>query len=417
MDIANPQLKIRRRRKRWAWSGAGAGGVLVLALGLWWLGPALPHVERASLWIGTVKRGPMLREVRANGTLVPRERRWLAAATAAQVERIEVWPGATVHPDTVLMRLSNPQVEDALAQAQAQVAAAEAQVASKRAELHSQLLDERSALAQAQADYASAKVKADADAKAVAQALIPRVQYRQESIALKQLKYRADIEAQRVKGFSGSMRAQLAAAEASLNQQRSSLALHQRQADALIVHAGIEGVLQAVPVQEGQQVAAGAELARVARPDVLIARLDVPEVQAKDVAMGMPVSVDTYNGKVAGQVERIDPGVTDGSVRVDVRLTGPLPPGARPDLNVDGLIRVAHLADVLSVGRPAQAKANGSISLFRLAPDGQTAVRVPVKIGAVSADRVQIVGGLKAGDHVILSDSSAWDSAERIAID
>ncbi|WP_254422828.1 HlyD family efflux transporter periplasmic adaptor subunit [Rhodanobacter sp. B05] len=396
---------------------AGAVVVAVLVVVLLRLGPALPRADRSSLWIDTVQRGDMLREVRATGTLVPRTSRWLAAATAAQVEQILVWPGTAVQPGTVLMTLSNPEVQDSLRNAQAQVAAAQADVAAKRAELQSQLLDERSAEAQAQADYASAKVKADADAKAVARHLIPEVRYEQEQIVLAQLKNRMQIEQQRVRAFGGSMQAQLDAVKAKLLQQQSNLQLRQRQADALQVTAGIAGVLQEVAVQEGAQVAAGANLARVARTDVLIARLQVPEVQAKDVAMGMPVSVDTHNGVIDGKVERIDPAVRDGSVQVDVTLSGALPPGARPDLSVDGRIRIALLHDVLSVGRPALAKADGDISLFRLDPSRHIATRAPVRIGAASVDRVQILHGLKQGDQVILSDTSQWDKYDQIKIE
>lgn len=416
MDIANPQLKLRRRRRlQWSIAG-GAAAVAAIVVLLMRLGPALPVAERSSLWIDTVQQGQMLREVRATGTLVPRSSRWLAAATAAQVEQVLVWPGAEVTPDTVLMKLSNPAVEDALRNAQAQVAAAEADVVAKRAELQSQLLDQRSAQAQAQSDYASAKVKADADAKAAALHLIPDVQFRQGQIALTQLDTRRGIEAQRVAAFAGNMRAQLDAVQAKLRQQQSNLQLRQRQADALSVKAGIAGVLQEVAVQEGAQVAEGANLARVARPDVLLARLQVPEVQAKDVALGMSVSVDTHNGNVAGAVERIDPAVRDGSVQVDVRLDGTLPPGARPDLSVDGRIRVATLDHVLSVGRPSQAKVGADITLFRLDPASGVATRVPVRIGAASVDRVEITRGLKAGDQVILSDTSQWDRYDKIRV-
>ncbi len=416
MDMANPALKLRKRRRLRLTVAVVAVVVVALTVLLLRLGPALPRVDRSSLWVDTVQRGDMLREVRATGTLVPRTSRWLAAATAAQVEQILVWPGTAVQPDTVLMKLSNPEVQDSLRNAQAQVAAAQAEVAAKRAELQSQLLDERSAEAQAQADYASAKVKADADAKAAAAHLIPQVTFRQGQIALAQLKNRMQIEQERVRAFGGNMQAQLDAVKARLLQQQSNLQLRQRQADALEVTAGIAGVLQEVAVQEGAQVAAGANLARVARTDVLIARLLVPEVQAKDVSMGMPVSVDTHNGAVAGTVSRIDPAVRDGSVQVEVTLTGALPPGARPDLSVDGRIRIALLRDVLSVGRPALAKPDGDISLFRLAPSDHTATRVPVRIGAASVDRVQILRGLKAGDQVILSDTSQWDKYDQLRL-
>ncbi|RDS79241.1 HlyD family efflux transporter periplasmic adaptor subunit [Dyella monticola] len=416
MDIANPIYGIRRRRRLRFTLGGGVLAVVALAILVWRLGPALPVADRSNLWIDTVQQGDMLRDVRATGTLVPREIRWLAASTPAQVEKIRVWPGASVQPDTVLMQLSDPQTEDALRNAQAQVAAAQAEVAAKRAELQSQLLDQRSALAQAQADYASAKVKADADAIAIKVQVIPRVQYEQGQIALKQLNEHVQIEQQRVAAFVASMNAQLDAVQAALVQQQSNLQLRQRQADALQVKADIAGVLQEVAVQEGAHVAAGTNLARVAKPDVLIARLQVPEVQAKDVALGMPVSVDTHNGLADGKVERIDPAVRNGSVQVDVALTGTLPPGARPDLSVDGRILIAHLHDVLSVGRPALAQADADLSLFRLDPHDDIATRVPVRVGVVSVDRVQVLRGLNAGDRVILSDASQWDKYDRINV-
>lgn len=416
MDIANPLIKQRKRRRRLILLGGGALLVVAGIIGVLGLGPALPDADRSSLWIDAVQSGDMLSEIRAPGTLVPRDSRWLAAATAAQVEKILVWPGAQVEPDTPLLRLSNPEVEDALRNAQAQLAAAVADVAAKRADMQSQLLDHRAAEAQAQSDYASAKIKADADTAAIRLQVIPRVQYEQGQIALKQLLQRVSIEQQRVAAFAGNMQAQIDAAQARVQQQRSNLQLRQRQADALQVRAGIAGVLQEVAVQEGAQVAEGANLARVARLDVLRARLQVPEVQAKDVVIGMPVSVDTHNGLVDGEVQRIDPAVRNGSVLVDVDLAGKLPPGARPDLSVDGRIRIARLQNVLSVGRPALAHADSDLSLFRLDPSGDTATRVPVRIGVASVDRVQVLRGLKAGDRVILSDTSQWDKYDRIKL-
>ena len=314
------------------------------------------------------------------------------------------------------MRLSNPEVQDRLSSAQAGVAEAAADLAAKRTSLQSQLLDEQAALAAARAAYASAKIKVDADATVAARGIIPMVQYKQSVIALKQLGYREQIEQQRVAVFGSNIRAQLAAAEAALRQQRSNLALRQRQVDALQVRAGLAVVVQEIAVQEGQQVAPGANLARVARTDALMARLQVPEVQAKDVALGMPVAVDTHNGVVAGDVARIDPAVQQGSVRIEVDLKGALPPGARPDLSVEGRIRVMRLGNVLWVDRPALGQADATISLFRLGPRGETATRVPVHLGAASIDRVQILKGLAAGDRVILSDTSAWDKYNRIRI-
>lgn len=417
MDIANPVFKQQKRRRRLIVAGSGSLLLIAIATVVMRLGPPLPVLERSSLWIDTVRRGDMLREVRAPGTLVPRDIHWLAAQTSAQVAGIEVWPGTRVEPDTILMRLSSPQVENDLRNAQVQVAAAKAQVAAKRAELQSQLLDLRSAQAQAQSDFASAKVKADADAKAMTENLIPRVQFEQEQIALKQLDQRVGVERERVQAFRTGIAAQIVAAQAELQLQQSNLILHQRQSDALDVRAGIAGVLQQMAVQEGQQVAVGTDLARVARGDVLIARLHVPEVQAKDVAMGMPVQVNTYNGMIAGTVTRIDPAVVDGSVQVDVIPQGKLPAGARPDLSVDGRIRIAELDHVLSVGRPALVEAGSEVKLFRLDASGNTATRVPVQVGVASVERVQILKGLKAGDQLILSDTSQWDKYDHVRLE
>lgn len=416
MDIANPVFKQRRRRRRMMFAAGGGLLLVAIVISLMRLGPALPVLERSSLWIDTVQRGDMLREVRAPGTLVPRDIHWLAAQTSAQVAKIEVWPGTHVEPETVLLRLTSAQVENDLRNAQAQVAAAVAQVAARHAALQSQLLDERSSLAQAQADYASARVKSDADAKAMARNLIPRVQYEQEQIALDQLQHRTEVEQQRVQAFGAGIQAQMAAAQAELQLQRSNLILRQRQSDALDVRAGIAGVLQQMAVQEGQQVAAGTNLARVARGDALIARLRVPEVQAKDVVLGMSAQVNTYNGMIDGTVTRIDPAVVDGSVQVDVTPTGALPTGARPDLSVDGRIRIAKLGQVLSVGRPAQVEPNSEVGLFRLDASGDTATRIKVRVGATSVDRVQLLQGLKPGERIILSDTSQWDKYDRIRV-
>jgi HlyD family secretion protein len=409
MDIANPLAAQRKRRRKQLVIAAGVVLFAGLVIGAVSLGPALPTLERSSAWIDTVQRGDMLREVRAPGTLVPRDIHWLAAQTSAQVSKIEIWPGTRVEADTVLLRLTSPQVDSDLRLGIAQVAA-------KRAALQSQLLDERSSLAQAQADYASAKVKSDADAKAMEKNLIPRVQYEQELIALKQLQHRSEVEQERVRTFGAGIAAQMAAVRAELQVQQSSLVLRRRQSDALEVRAGIAGTLQKVAVQEGQQVAAGTDLARVARGDVLIARLRVPEVQAKDVALGMSAQVNTYNGMIDGTVTRIDPAVVDGSVQVDVTPSGALPAGARPDLSVDGRIRIAELKQVLSLGRPAQVEANSEVSLFRLDASGNTARRVKVRVGATSVDRVQLLQGLQPGDRVILSDTSQWDKYDQLRL-
>lgn len=416
MDIVNTRIRdARQRRRMLVVVGIGFAACLVAA-GAAWIGPPRPSVDGDNLWIGTVRKGAMLQEVRAAGTLVPREMRWIAASTPAQVEKIEALPGTRVHPDTVLMTLSNPEVEDNLRNAEAAVAAAEAEAGAKRAELQSRLLDHKAALAQAKAELASAKVKAKADTEAAKLKLIAQVQFQQSLIALDQLESRVDIEERRVRSFARNMAAQAEAVEAHVRQQRSNLLLRQRQADALKVKAGIEGVLQEVAVQEGARVGAGANLARVARPDVLLARLQVPEALAKDIALSMLVEVETHNGVVNGKVERIDPAVRDGTVQVDVALTGKVPRDARPDLSVNGTIRIARLDDVLSVERPADAAPHAEMTLFRLDPDGDSAERVEVRTGAASFDRMQIERGLVAGDRIILSDVSRWRDYDQLEI-
>ncbi|WP_235430464.1 HlyD family efflux transporter periplasmic adaptor subunit [Xanthomonas sp. MUS 060] len=368
------------------------------------------------MWIDTVKRGDMLRDVRAQGTLVPLDIRWVSASTQAVVVKIEVLPGNPVKADMVLLTLSNPDVEDALRNAESEVAAATARVQVRRSELQLELLGQRSQLAQAQSDYASAKVKFDVDAKAAAQQLIPRVQFEQGQIALKQLAYRVDAEHKRLDAMQAAMTSQMASVQAELQQKQSNLLLQRRQHDALQVRAGIDGVLQEVAVQEGQRVSPGSNLARVAKQDVLIARLKVPEMQARDVVVGKSADIDTYNGLVVGRVSRVDPAVVDGTVRVDIALTGKLPLGTRPDLSVEGVVHIDKLVATLSVGRPAQAKIGSHMSLFRLDPSGGSARRVQVRLGAMSADRVQILDGLKEGERVILSDSTQWLQYDRIRL-
>lgn len=416
MDIARPELKIKKRRRLLILVGVAALAVAGIGIGLARLGPALPSVERNNVLIGTVERGELLREVRGPGTLVPKEIRWIAAETAARVERIVVKPGAAVQADTVIIELGNPEVETQLLAAQTAVIAAESDLAAKQTDLQSKLLDEKSALASANAEYASSRMQAEAEKPLAQKGIIPGVQYRRTLITLEQLKSRVEIEEQRVAAFQRNIAAQIAAEKARLGQLVNTRELRQRQADALHVRAGITGILQQVPVEEGQQVAAGANLARVARPGDLMAELRIAETQAKDVALGQAVRVDTRNGIVAGRVLRVDPAVQNGSVQVDVELTGELPPGARPDLSVDGTIEIQRLPDVLHVGRPAFGQPDSDLRLFRVDAGGDTATRVPVRLGKASVNQIEILQGLDAGQRVILSDTSAWDQYDRIRL-
>lgn len=416
MDIQRIDRARQKQLRQW---GLGTLGALsVAALGIWLaaLDPAAPSVDKASLWTDTVKRGEMLREVRGPGLLVPKEIRWIAADTAARVERIVVRPGATVAADTVILELSNPEVIDQALAAEAALAAAEADYTARDATLQSQLLDQRAVQAQVQADFESARLQAEAEAELTAKGIIPRIQFRRSQLNAEQLRGRVAIEAQRIDQFKASLAAQLAADRARIAQLRNAAELRRRQADALQLRAGVVGVLQQVPVQEGQQVAPGANLARVARPGFLMAELRIPETQIKDVLIGQTVRVDTRNGVIAGQVSRIDPAVQNGAVLVDVELSGELPPGARPDLSVDGIVEIERLPDVLYVGRPAYGQPESAVRLFRIDPESGLALRVPVRLGRASVSVIEVQQGLAAGDLIILSDTSQWDDYDRLRI-
>ncbi|HJT97628.1 MAG TPA: HlyD family efflux transporter periplasmic adaptor subunit [Rhodanobacteraceae bacterium] len=416
MDIARPELKLRKRRRQYVIGGVVAVLLLGAVAGLSALGPAIPSVERSSVLVDQVKRGELLREVRGPGTLVPKEIRWIAAETAAHVEHIVIKPGAEVKPDTVILELANPEVDDQLLAAKTAVTAAESDLAAKRTDLNSKLLDEQSAFAQAKSDYETARMQAEAEKPVAEKGVIPAVQYKKSLVVLDQYKDRMEIEEQRVVEFRRNIESQLAAEKARLDQLVATRELRQRQADALHVRAGIAGILQQVPVEEGQQVAAGANLARVARPGELMAELRIAETQAKDVALGQPVKVDTRNGIIDGKVLRVDPAVQNGTVQVDVDLVGKLPSGARPDLSVDGTIEIERLPNVLYVGRPAFGQADSQVRLFKLDANSEVASRVPVELGKSSVNLIEIVKGLDVGDRVILSDTSAFDQHDRVRL-
>ena len=416
MDIARPDLKAKAQKRRYVIIASVAAALAVAGIALARLPAAAPKVSRNSVWIDTVKRGEMLREVRGPGTLVPKEIRWITAETNAHVERIVVKPGAQVEPDTVLLELSNPEVQEALASAVSAVAAARADNAAKKMTLENQLLDQKANYAQVQSDYESSRLESEAKKDLAQKGVIPMIQFRQIELTATQRKVRMEIETERVARFQSTVRAQIDADNARLGQLETTLALRKRQAEALAVKAGTTGVLQQVPVQEGQQVTAGTNLARVARPDVLRAELHIAETQAKDVLIGQGVKVDTRNGIVDGKVERIDPAVQNGTVQVDIDLEGDLPPGARPDLSVEGTIQIERLPNVVYVGRPAFGQPNSEVRLFRLNKADGIAERVPVELGRSSVNLIEIKRGLNPGDQVVLSDTSAWDAYERIRL-
>lgn len=417
MDIVREDLKKKRQQKRWRVSIAGAAAVVALGIFVATLDPAAPSVERAALYIDEVERGDMLLQVRGPGVLVPREIRWISAATEARVDRVLVKPGAKVEPETVIVEMSNPELSQQVGEARAQMIAAEADLAALRVQLQSQVLDQRANLAAARAEYEGARLEAEAQKELADEGIIPAIEFRRAELAAEQLKVRADVEEERVQTLQDSVDAQLRAANARLEQLRDNLALREQQLANLDVKAGIEGVLQALEVESGQRVTPGTNIARVARPDDLMAELRIAETQAKDIQLEQKVDIDTRNGIVEGRVTRIDPAVRNGTVQVDVELVGDLPPGARPDLSVDGTILIEHLDNVLHVGRPAYGQSGSTLRLFRVDPETGMAHRVPVQLGKVSVNRVEIVQGLNEGDRVVLSDTSQWDDFDRIELE
>jgi RND family efflux transporter MFP subunit len=386
-------------------------------MGLSRLKPAAPSVERSTVWIDTVKRGPMLRQVRGLGTLVPEEIRWIPAVTEGRVDRILVLPGTAVKPDTVLLDLSNPQLQQEALDANWKLKAAEADYKNLQVQLASQVLAQKSEAARAQSDYSQAKRQADTDAALEKLGVISENSLKVSQDRANESSIRNDIEHQRLTNAGEVLKAQLQAKEAEVEQFRALASLKQSQLDGLHVRAGITGVLQEQPLKVGQWVTPGTTLAKVVQPEKLKAELKVAETQAKDIQLGQPASIDTHNGVIDGHVTRIDPSVQNGTVTVDVGLDGKLPQGARPDLSVDGTIDLERIADILYVGRPAFGQENSTVGLFKLEPDGQTAVRVQVKLGRSSVNTVEILKGLKQGDQVILSDMSRWDSFDRVKLD
>lgn len=417
MDVPRQASDLRKRRiRRISYAVAGVAAILAVTLGVSRLKPAPPSVDRAAVWVDTVKQGTMLRQVRGLGTLVPVEIRWIPAATEGRVERIVVLPGSQVKANTVLLQLSNPQLLQEETDARYQLQAAEAEYRQLQASLHSAVLDQRATAAAVSADYREALAQSKSDADLVQKGLVARLDAdvsRQKALGLEQ---RTELEQQRVQAAQSSMTAQLAAQQAKVAQLRAQYELKQSQVADLQVKAGIDGVLQDLPLQVGQWVTSGTTMAKVAQPQQLKAQIKVAETEARDVQLGQPASIDTHNGIIPGHVIRIDPAVQNGTVTVDVALDGVLPGGARPDLSVDGTINIETLSNVLYVGRPAFGQADSTVTMFKLTGDGKEAVAVKVELGKTSVNTVQILRGLNVGDQVILSDMSAQDGADRIRL-
>ena len=418
MDIQRPaSVAQRKKRKQIVFGVVGILLVGVVSVVLGRLEPAAPTVERATVWVDTVKRGPMLRQVRGLGTLVPVDeaRRWVPASTQGRVERIILRPGVQVTPDTVVLELSDPLVQQALNDADQQLRASEADFNSMKARLDAETLNQRAQAAIVRADFQNAQTEREMNEGLSKDGLVSNLVLRQSVVRAESLKTRDGIETERLKVSDQSARAQLQSAQALVDQRKSNLALRRQQVDQLRVRAGMSGVLEQVPVEVGQQVAPGTNLVRVADPTRLKAELRIAETQAKDLTIGQIAQVDTRNGIIPGKVIRIDPAATNGTVTVDVALEGPLPRGARPDLSVDGTIELERLDNVLYVGRPAFGQEQSTVGLFKLDHTGE-ASRAQVKLGRSSVNTIEILDGLSEGDEVVLSDMSAWDQFDRIRL-
>ncbi len=419
MDIARPEFKQQKRRRQIIGLAIGIVCLGVVTIGVSRLKPAAPEVERSTVWTDTVKRGSMLRQVRGLGSLIPSQQftRQIPAETEATVVRILQLPGAApVKAETILLEMSNPQVEQAALDARLQLRAAEAEYQSLRVKLQSDLMNQKAGAATVTADYSQAKLQSDTDKALYDLGVISGMAYKNSKNKADELTTRHNIEGERLDINQKAIESQMAEQQAKVDQIRALAELKQKQLDALKVRAGIEGVLVDLPLQVGQHVLPGTMLAKIVQPNHLIAELKVAETQARDVQIGQPAMVDTHNGTVEGSVMRVDPAVQNGTVTVDVKLTGELPKGARPDLSVDGTIDLERLENVIYVGRPAFGQENSTISLFKLDPDAKGAVRVPVKVGRASVNSIQVLEGLHEGDTVILSDMSRSDNTDRIRL-
>jgi HlyD family secretion protein len=416
MDVERKDFKVKRRRRRILYGAITAAALILVTLGISSLEPAAMSVSRQSVWVGKVERGTMVRQVRGPGTLVPKEIRWITTSINGRVERRLLEPGVHVDADTVILELINPETEQELEGARLEVNAAEARLADLRVQLQSSLLNQQAEAAAIESDYSEATLEVEANEALNKDGLIPEIDLKRSRIREQQLEKRLDIERQRLDKTRESIQSQLASERAQLAQAQALYQLRREQAEGLRVTAGIAGVLQEVPVEVGERVQPGTVLARVAKPGDLKAELRIAETQAKDIEVGLPARIDTRNGVVAGHVSRIDPAVREGTVLVDVEIDDQLPPGARPDLSVDGTVQIEKLDDILYMGRPTYGQANSQVELFKLVEEGKMAIRVPVRLGRASVDTIEVVEGLQEGEEVILSDTSQFDEVDRIRL-
>jgi RND family efflux transporter MFP subunit len=422
MDIARPDIKQKKKRQMFVYAGVAVVVIAIAVVIVARLKPAAPPVDRSAIWTDTVKRGPMIRQVRGStGTLVPREDSILLipALTDATVVRIRVLPGAKVTPDDILLDLADPQLNQQLLSAKLAQQQAEADYKSLQSQLQSTLMDKRTTAAQIDADYSTDKRQADTDAQLCKLGVVSGLVCGASQNKFEQLAEQKKISMQQLDVNEKAIEVQLSSAQSKIDQAKTLVDLYQKQTAALEVKAGIGGEVAALPtpMSVGTHVAAGTPVAEVIQLDKLKAALQIAETQAHDIQLGQPASVDTHNGVVPGHVSRIDPTVLNGTRTVDVQLDGPLPPGAVPNLSVDGTIDLERMTDVLRVGRPALGNENSTLSLFKVDPDGKDAIRVPVKVGRASVNEIQVLEGLKEGDTVILSDMSRYDNVDRVRLE
>lgn len=417
MDIARPEEEKRRRRmRRFVYAGAGLLLVIIITAALSRLKPAAPTVDRSTVWTDTVKRGPMLRDVRGLGMLEPETIWVIPAATDGRVDKRYLLPGTPVKASSVILDLSNPQLQQETLDAEYQLKGAQAAYEQTKAQLENQLMDKRTQAASVSSQYRTAEMQKEAFEQLGKLGLKAEIDVKTAQVQGEELAKQNDLAQKEVQTFANSIEAQLAVQQANVDQKRALYALKKSQLEGLHVRAGIDGMLQELDVDVGQQVAQGAPLARVAQPKLLKAQLKIAETQAKDIEIDQKASIDTHNGLIAGHVMRIDPSVVNGTRTVDVKLDGELPPGAVPDLSVEGTIEIERLADVLYVGRPVHGDADSTVGLFKLVDGGKEAVRTPVELGRVSVNSVEIRKGLQVGDEVILSDMSASDNVDRVEL-
>ena len=413
MDIPRDPPK---KRRRWFYLGAGITAVVVITVALGRLGPAAPSVEKSTVYSDVVRRGEMVRRVRGPGTLVSERIRWIAALTAGRVERKLVEPGAEVDSGTVLLELSNPDVEVQALEAQRQLVAEQARLVDLETNLETQSLSQEALVATVHAQHAQALRAVQNNEELAEKGLVSDFELNNSRDRARELELRLDLEQRRLEVVTNAVSSRLAVQRAQVERLRSIAEFQENRVKSMNVVAGVDGVLADLPLEEGQWVSPGENLARVVQPGRLKAELRIPETQARDVAIGQLSLIDTRSDTIRGRVIRIDPAVQNGTVTVDVKLEGPLPKEARPDLSVDGTIQIDRLEDVLYVGRPAYGQANSLVGLFKVVEGGDAAIRVNVRLGKSSVNTIEIVEGLQVGDEVILSDMSAYDAHDRVRL-